>query len=151
MAMGALIGSGIGYIAGNADDRALAEAQAKAEQDALERSRLSSDPATVYRPEQTNPLVGSTWRIISVVSDDELLSYSSMVITFQTNSKMTTLAVWEDGDVTTDVENYRVIDDVLIVSGTDYVLNAKWSVANKQLVVVGPSVRIVAEEVEERV
>ena len=47
MAMGALIGSGIGYIAGNADDRALAEAQAKAEQDALERSRLSSDPATV--------------------------------------------------------------------------------------------------------
>jgi hypothetical protein len=117
----------------------------------LAQSQVSNDSKTAYRPSNNNQLVGSTWRVLSVVSEDPYPAYSSMVVTFQTNSKMTTLMVLKDGSTTTTVESYRVVDDVLVISGKDYVVNGKYSIEGKQMIFVAPEIRTVLEEIEEQV
>jgi len=153
-ATGALVGGGLGYLSDSAADKKAAREQAEREQKALEQARITQNPTTAYRPEPINSLTGSTWRAISLVSDTVPPGrYASVVVTFQTNSKVTTLAITPDGDAETWVETYRVVDDVLILSGKEngksYVVNAKFSVADGQMVVVAEGLRVVLEEVEE--
>jgi hypothetical protein len=155
-ATGALIGGGLGYLADRADDKAAARAQSDKEAAALRQAKITSNPQTAYRPDNINPLTGSTWRAISLVSDiDPPGTYSSVVVTFQTNSKVTTLAIPPEGDAAVFVETYRVVDDVLIISGKEngeaYVVNAKFSIENQQMIVVAPGLRVVLEEVDETV
>jgi len=150
-AVGAAAGGGLGYIIGNEADKEEAKEKAEEEREALKKSKITSEPETAYRPPNDNPLVGSTWRVLSIVSDEPLPEYHSMVVTFQTNTKLTTLTVWGDGQISSEVESYRVVDDVLIISGKDYLINAKYTVNNKQLIIVEPKLRMVMEEVEEKV
>ena len=150
-AVGAAVGTGVGYIAGNEADKKQAREEAARERAALAQSKVSSDPKTAYRPSNQNPLVGSTWRVLSVVSEESYPEYSSMVVTFQSNSKMTTLMVLKDGSTSTIVETYRVVDDVLVISGKDYVVNGKFSIEGKQMIFVAPEIRTVLEEIEEQV
>jgi hypothetical protein len=153
-ATGALIGGGVGYLVDRSDDKATAKAEQEKREAALEMARITADPATAYRPPNINPLTGSTWRAISIVSDDMPPGkYGSVVVTFQTNSKVTTLAIPPQGDPDVYVETYRVVEDVLILSGEEngesYVVNAKFSLADNQLIIVAEGLRIVLEEVEE--
>jgi uncharacterized protein YcfJ len=150
-AVGAAVGTGVGYIAGNEADKKQAREETARERAALAQSQVTSDPKTAYRPPNKNPLVGSTWRVISVVSDEPYPEYSSMVVTFQTNSKMTTLVALKDGSTTTIVETYRVVDDVLVITGKDYVVNGKFSIDGQQMIFVAPEIRTVLEEIEEQV
>ena len=150
-AVGAAVGTGVGYIAGNEADKKQAKEEAARERAALAKSQVTSDPKTTYRPPNNNQLVGSTWRVLSVVSEEPYPEYSSMVVTFQTNSKMTTLIALKDGSTTTVVESYRVVDDVLVISGKDYVINGKYSIQGKQMIFVAPELRTVLEEIEEQV
>jgi hypothetical protein len=153
-ATGALIGGGVGYLVDRSDDKATAKAEQEKREAALEMARITADPATAYRPPNINPLTGSTWRAISIVSDEiPPGKYGSVVVTFQTNSKVTTLAIPPQGDPDVYVETYRVVEDVLILSGEEngesYVVNAKFSLADNQLIIVAEGLRIVLEEVEE--
>jgi uncharacterized protein YcfJ len=150
-AVGAAVGTGVGYIAGNEADKKQAKEEAARERAELAQSQVTSDPKTAYRPPNKNPLVGSTWRVISVVSDEPYPEYSSMVVTFQTNSKMTTLMALKDGSTTTIVESYRIVDDVMVITGKDYVINGKYSIEGKQMIFVAPEVRTVLEEIEEQI
>jgi hypothetical protein len=153
-ATGALVGGGVGYLIDRSDDQAAARAQQEKRDAALEQARITADPATAYRPANINPLTGSTWRAISLVSDEVPPErYGSVVVTFQTNSKVTTLAIPRQGDPDVFVETYRVVEDVLILSGNEngesYVVNAKFSLEGNQLIIVAPGLRVVLEEVEE--
>lgn len=150
-AIGTAVGAGTGYIVGNEQDKKMAKEEAERERAALAKSKISGDPNTAYRPANKNPLVGSTWRVISVVSKDPYPEYSSMVVTFQTNSKMTTLIAFKDGTTTTLVESYRIVDDVLVITGKDYVYNGKYSIQGKQMIFVAPEIRTVLEEIEEKI
>ena len=60
---------------------------------------------------------GRGWRLVSIVDDDadEALSYSALISTFATDSKLTSLALYGDGRTETYTDTYRVVDDV-----TDY-------------------------------
>ena len=155
-ATGAIIGGGLGYLADSAKDKQAAQEQAEREAAALESARITSNPSTAYRPPETNALTGSTWRVISLVSDTVPPGrYASVVISFQTNSKVTTLGITPVGDAEVFVESYRLVDNVLILSGEEngepYVVNAKISIADNQLVVVAPGLRAVLEEIQESV
>ncbi len=155
-AVGAAVGTGLGYMAGNEKDKEIARQEAEAERAALAKAQVTSDPSTAYKPAKQNEFVGSTWRVLSLVSDDPYPEFSTMVVTFTTNTKLTTLTVLKNGETLTSTENYRVVDDVMIISGKDekgkdYVINAKYSVEGKQLVLVAPDMRIVMEEVEEKI
>ena len=149
-ALGALIGGGVGYAADSAEDKKAHLALKEREVAALEKSAITDNPKTAYRPVNSNPLTGSTWRVISLVDDEKKTpEFSSMVLTFQTNTRATTLILWADGAAETYGERYTVIDDVLVFSGDGYVTNSKYQVADKQMIVVTPTMRIVLEEIED--
>ena len=151
-AAGAIIGGGIGYAVDHSEDKKKGQELKEREVAALEKSSISSDPSTAYRPANTNPLTGSTWRVISLIDDEKKTpEFSSMVISFQTNTKATTLIMWADGKSETYGENYTVVDDVLVFSGKGYVTNTKYSVNGKQMIIVAPTYRAVLEEIEEGV
>ena len=152
-AIGAAASGGLGYVVGNEEDKEDANEQAAQERAALQKAHISKDPQTAYRPPNENPLAGSTWRviIISLVSDDQVPDYHSMVVTFQTNTKLTTLTVLGNNKTEISVESYRVVDDVLVITGKGYVINATYSVEGKRMIVVAPQLKVVLEEVEEKI
>jgi hypothetical protein len=167
-ATGAILGGMVGSAVDHADDRKVRESRKQRElayrekiqrQEAdrlarMQQSAITADPKTAYRPEKSNPLVGGTWRVISLVDESgQTPDFKSWVISFQTNSRATTLVMWDDGRVETFVETYSVTGEALIFSGKldgkSYVTNSKFSVQNGQMVVVTPDARVVLEEVEE--
>jgi hypothetical protein len=169
-ATGAIIGGAVGLAVDYSGDKKKQSDQAQRELDYKERQQrmeqerlarmqntaISEDPKTAYRPSQNNQLVGSTWRIVSLVDDMEATpDFKSWIISFPTNSRATTLVLWEDGRVESYVEKYSVTSDALILSGTykgeSYITNARFSVQDNQMVIVTNTARVVLEEVEEGV
>ncbi len=153
MVTGALVGGGLGYIMGNEADKRAAQQQAEAERARAAASRVTADQSTAYQPEKMNPLVGSSWQLIAYETDGETPEWSGAVLTFATNSKATTLIVFPDGETESFVESYRVVDDVLILSGTengqDYAVPMTMSIADGQMVLVASDFRAVLKELEE--
>ena len=151
-AAGALIGGGIGYASDHAEAKKKEQELKERELSMLQESTITSDPNTTYRPKNNNPLTGSTWRVVSFVEEEpKTREFSSLVISFPTNTKSTTLIQWADGRTETYDENYSVLDDVLVFSGDGYVTNTKYSIQDKQMVIVDPNMRVVLEEIEEGV
>ena len=149
-AAGALIGGGIGYASDHSEAKKKEQELKEQELALLEKATITSDPNTAYRPQNTNPLTGSTWRVISFVEDvKKTQDFSSLVISFPTNTKSTTLIQWADGKTESYSENYSVVGDALVLSGEGYVTNTKYSINNKQMILVTPNMRVVLEEVEE--
>ena len=72
-----------------------------------------------------------------------------MVATFQTNTKVTTLTVFEDGKTTTTVEPYRVVDDILILtdSKTNKMINTKYSIKGNRMTVSGEGWNILLDKI----
>ena len=154
-AVGAVAGGGLGYVVGNEKDKKRAQEQAAREQAARDKASVSSDPSTAYEAPEENRFVGSTWQVVSVETEEPSPDYASIVVTFPTNSKVSTMAVHKDGEAETWVESYRIVDDVMVLSGKDretgepYVINAKFSIEDKQLTLEAPEGRVVMKEVEE--
>jgi hypothetical protein len=169
-ATGAILGGVLGSAVDHADDRKVREDRKRREQaykDRMERSEtdrlsrmqqssITADPSTAYRPEKNNILVGSTWRVVSLVDESGMTpAFKNWVISFPTNSRATTLVMWDDGRAETFVETYSVTGEALIFSGKangeSYITNSKFSIQNGQMVMVTPEARVVLEEVEEGV
>jgi len=149
-ATGALIGAGVGLMADTADDQKKQQEQKDRELALLEKSTISSNTNTAYSPDNSNLLTGSTWRVISLVDEtNKTPEFASIILTFQTNTRATTLILWKDGRSETYGESYSVVSDVLVFTGKDYVTNTKYTVNNKQMILVSPNMRMVLEEVEE--
>ena len=139
----------LGYVVGNEKDKAEAKAAAEREQAALEKSRISQDPETAYSETRANPLVGTSWRVVSIKSPRSIPAYSDMVATFQTNTKVTTLTILKDGKTTTKVGPYRVVDDILILtdSETQKMVNTKYSIQGSRMTIKGEGWNIVMEKI----
>lgn len=151
-AAGAIIGGGIGYAVDSAEDKKKRQELKEREVGALEKAAITRDPNTAYRPSNRNPLTGSTWRVISFADDENKTpKFKALILTFQTNTKATTLILWDDGRSETYAENYTIVDDVLVFSGKDYVNSTKYSINNKQMVIVTPTMRTILEEIEEEI
>lgn len=149
-ATGALIGGGVGLMEDTAEDKKIRQQQKERELAMLEKSTITADQKTVSQPANSNVLTGSTWRVISLVDEENKTGkYSSIVLSFQTNTRATTLILWADGRSETYGETYSVVGDALIFTGKGYVTNTKYSVNGKQLILVAPTMRVVLEEIEE--
>jgi len=150
-ALGAAAGAGIGYL--TEQEKQNAQDQVRNEQQALAQSRVSSDPQTVYRPKPANPFVGSTWRVISYESKDDLGVYSEIMVTFPSNSKVTSMFVRRDGETEVFVETYAIVDDVIVFQGKEdgeeYRVPARFTLNNKLLKLNFEDSSFVLEEVEE--
>ena len=150
MATGALIGGGVGLMEDTAEDKKIRQQQRERELLMLEKSRISADAKTAQTPKNSNKLTGSTWSVVSLVDDKKKTSdFSSMILTFQMNTRATTLILWADGKSETYSERYSVVSDALVFTGKDYVTNAQYSITANQMILVTPTMRVVLEEVEE--
>ena len=97
-ATGALIGAGVVLMSDTADDQKKQQEQKDRELAILEKSTITDNSNTAYSPENSNKLTGSTWRVISLVDEkDTTPEFASIILTFQTNTRATTLILWQDG------------------------------------------------------
>lgn len=156
---GAAVGGLAGYAIGTeqdryADKKALEEEKLtlEKEQTAIAKAKISNDPNTAYRPTSRNDLVGKTWRVISIEGEQPFPEYHSLVTTFQTNSKVTTLVINKDGSAETVAETYQLLDDVMVVTGFEngekYVVDGKYNIKDDIFIYVTPTYRIVGEKVD---
>lgn len=156
---GAAVGGLTGYAIGTDQDRHAEKSAMEREKLAIEKERnmlakasITSNPSTAYRPESRNDLVGTVWRVISIEGEQPFPKYHSVVSTFTTNSKLTTMLIQADGSAQTVVETYQMVDDVMVVSGVEngkkYVVNGKYNIQGNQLIFVTPTYRVVTERVD---
>ena len=156
---GAAVGGLAGYAIGTDQDRyadktALEQERLalEKEQTAIAKATLTNDPKTAYRPESRNDLVGTTWRVISIEGEQPFPEYHSVITTFQTNSKVTTLVIDEKGSTTSVAETYQLVNDVMVVTGEQdgkkYVVDGKYSVMDGTFIYVTAAYRVVGEKVD---
>ena len=146
-AIGAVTGAALGYVVGNEKDKEQAKRDAEQERAALEKSRITNDSKTAYHEEKWNSLVGTSWRIVSIKSPRPIPDYSDMVVTFQTNTKVTTLTVLRDGKTITKTNPYRVVGDILILTDSEKnsMINTKYSIKGRRMTIVGEGWDIVMD------
>jgi hypothetical protein len=148
---GAAVGGLAGYAIGTDQDRHAEKMALEKEQTAIARATITNDPNTAYRPANSNDLVGTTWRVIGIEGEQPFPEYHSVVSTFQTNSKVTTLVIAKDGKTQSVVETYQLVDDILVISGeengTKYVVDGKLSIVSDTFVYVTPTYRVTGEKV----
>ena len=148
-AIGAVAGTALGYVVGNEMDKKDAKKAAEREQAALQKSRITNDPQTAYNEEKSNSLVGTSWRIVSIKSPRSIPEYSDMVVTFQTNTQVTTLTTLKNGKTTTKSAPYRVVGDVLILTDSEknQMVNTKYSIQGNRMTIMGEGWNIVMDKV----
>lgn len=148
-AIGAVAGTALGYVVGNEMDKEDAKAQAAREKTALSKAQITSDPKTAYHEKKSDPLVGTSWRVVSMKSPKSYPAYSDMVVTFQTNTQVTTLTVLKNGTTTTDSDPYRIVDDTMILtdSETNKMINAKYSIEGNRMTITSEVWNIVMDKI----
>ena len=129
-------------------DKKEAKKAAERERAALEKSRITSDPKTAYHENKSNPLVGTSWRVVSIKSPKPIEEYSDMVVTFQTNTKVTTLTMYKDGKIITETEPYRVSGNILILTDPDLnkMVNTKYSIKGNRMTIVAEDWTVIMDK-----
>lgn len=127
--IGAAVGTGVGYIIGNEID--------KKEAKSLEAQGTTPNNA---------PLAGTSWRVTSLVRD-EPLPHRSIVLDFRSDGRVITTRTLPDGKVERADEAYRVVGNTLIVNKPGYIVNAKYRIDGRELVVEAPKFRAVLDRV----
>ena len=124
--IGAAVGTGIGYIIGN-------EADKKEAQEAAKRGTSGFS---------TSPLSGTSWVVVSLVTNKPN-PYVSITIEFGRDGSMTTTKTMPDGIVTRHLERYRVVGSTLIVNKPGYLLNARFRIDGRELIIDAEQIRAV--------
>jgi len=147
-ATGALVGGGVGLMADPADDKKVRQDQKERELRMMEKANSQPAPQVVSKPKSPGVLNGHTYKVVSIVDETKSENdFASWIITFQSDKKATTIVLNKDGKSETFSESYTIVDDVIIFTGKDYVTNAKFSVADNQMIIVTDTARVVLEEV----
>jgi Glycine zipper len=114
--LGAGIGAGVGYLIGNEQDK----------KDAVKRQAVSE--------EETRPLAGTTWQVISIVPKPKK-SYKSIVSHFKPSGTVVTTKTNMDGKIETTEEQYRIVGSTLILSHPEYVENTRFKIDGDKLII----------------
>ena len=148
---GAAVGAGVGYLT-EEEERKKREQEAQ-EKEALANSRITDDPATAADPEASNPLTGTTWRVLSLKGDSSFVDFKQIILSFQTNTKATTMYTLNNGDSDAYVETYGVVGDKLVLSGTedgnDYTLVMEYTINGNLMTASAADLEVVLEQVEQ--
>lgn len=119
--IGAGVGAAGGYIIGNEVDRSQAAAR--------ERARQAAPPA------ELQPLMGTTWTLTSM-TPESARNFASMIIDFRSNGILFTTRTDNNGQVRTDEEYYRIVNNTLIVNDRDYIINGPFILQGRNLTFV---------------
>jgi hypothetical protein len=127
--IGAAVGAGIGYVVGNESDKKKAQEMS------------AQSPKGTHG--ETGPFAGTTWRLMDWSPKSGKEAFKSKTFSFGKDGWLTTSTVNKDGKKTTDRENYRVVDNTLIVNKGDYLLNFKFAIQGDQLTVDSEKLRAI--------
>lgn len=152
LATGALVGGGVGLMVDAADDKQVRQEQKEREIRELKKANEIQNKQQVIAQKNANRLAGTSWRVVSLVDESKKSpEYSSLVISFQNNTKAMTLILKADGTSETYTETYTMLGDALIFTGKDYVINSEFKINGNQMIVITPDHRVVLEEIKEAV
>lgn len=165
--IGTAVGAGAGYIIGNERDKAQArrererarddgyavrsprEPAAQPEAPTSQERTAQESPAQERSPAADHPLVGTSWRVLSIAGDRAPEEYASIVISFTTASNVTTHTTYRNGEVETVDERYEVRGDQIHIYGEGYTIEASYTLSDDRLVLSAPNFRAVMERLSE--
>ena len=133
--IGAAVGTGVGYIIGNEADKKKAAGMSRA---------ASTSPPT---HSEVGALGGTRWRLVSLNPKDIAPPYQSKVLEFRPDGRVITTTTKPSGDVEVYDESYRVVGDTLIVNKPGYLVNARFQLSTRQLVVNAEEFSAVLERI----
>ena len=134
---GAAIGSGIGYMIGNEDDKKKA------------RTMESGQTRTVYPTHtEVSPLGGTRWMLVSLAPSDYASPYTSMIFEFRPYGRVITTTTRPDGHVEIFDERYRVVGSTLIVNKPGYIINARYRIDRDEMIVSADEFRAVLRRIQ---
>ncbi len=125
--IGAAVGTGVGYIIGNEVDK----------NEAKELEARGAVPNNA-------PLAGTSWRVTNLVRD-EPLPHRSIVLEFRNDGRVITTRTLPEGKVERADEAYRVVGNTLIVNKPGYIVNAKYRIDGREMIMDAPKFRAVLE------
>ena len=134
--IGAAVGAGIGYVVGNEQDKKKAQ-----------RMSEESRPRNYAHSEDTAPLGGTSWRLQDWSPKDAKADFRAKTVAFGRDGWVTTTTTYNDGRTGTEVENYRVVGDTLIVNKGDYLVNYKFSLQGDQLTADNSKLRAILKRI----
>ena len=129
--IGAAVGTGLGYMIGNEADK----------KHAAELNQTSQ--AHNYTHDEVGALGGTRWQLLSLVPQDRVPPYASMFIEFRPHGRVISTRTNRDGTVDVADERYRVVDNTLIVNKPGYIINARFGLSRDQLIVSAQDFRAV--------
>jgi predicted lipid-binding transport protein (Tim44 family) len=88
--IGAGVGAGVGYLIGN------------------EQDKKDSQRRQAIREDETKPLAGSTWKVVSIVPKPEK-PFKSVTVQFRSDGHVVTTNTHMNGNVETVTEKYRIV------------------------------------------
>jgi hypothetical protein len=134
--IGAAIGGGVGHVIGNEKDKQQAQQ--------LSQATASSE----YKHDQVAQLGDTVWKVESLTPSDIIPKFLSMVVVFRHDGALVTLTTYDDGEVVLRNETYRVVDDTLVINKPGYLINARFSIDNGQLVASAENFSAVLSKLE---
>jgi lipopolysaccharide export system protein LptA len=112
--IGAGVGAGLGYIIGNEVDKK----EVQKRNTAMEQ--------------ETWPLAGTTWTVVSVTPRPEE-PIKSKTSQFNPDGTLTTTTTYWNGRTVTDSGRYRIVGQTLIINQDNYVINATFHIEGDRL------------------
>jgi len=163
--IGTAVGAGAGYIIGNERDKAQArrererddgyavrsprEPASGAEAPTTQERTAREAPAPERSPAADHPLMGTTWRVLSIAGDRAPEEYASIVVSFKSAENVTTYTTYRDGEMETVNERYEVRGDQIHIYGEGYTIEASYTLSDDRLVLSAPEFRAVMERLSE--
>lgn len=126
--IGAGIGTGVGYIIGNEQDKQAAEQR------------------QVVTTQETYPLAGTTWQVVSWIPTDTK-KFRSAEVSFYSNGTMRSTETLLDGQNIEKNERFRIVGQTLIVTGTGFLVNSRFSMRGNELILDTERVSVVLRRV----
>jgi hypothetical protein len=133
---GAAVGAGIGYVIGNEKDKKEARTMTAASH---------AETHTHYPHNQVGQLGNTRWRVVNITPSDKVPAFASKIIEFRPTGRVIATTTFADGHLEVSDENYRVVDNVLIVNRRDFLINATFSIQEDQLIIIAEEFRAVLE------
>ena len=129
--IGAAVGTGVGYVVGNEQDK-------KKAQQMSEQSKQNN-----YSHTETGPFAGTSWRLQDWSPKSGKEDFKAKTFAFGKNGSVKTTTTYKDGRSESYTENYRVVDNTLIVNKGDYLVNYKYTLKGDLLTVDAEKVRAI--------
>ncbi len=99
------------------------------------RKLRAPSPQITYDHDESSPLAGTRWLLVSVDSKRKREAFASKTVEFTADGRLITTTTFSNGPAENTIEQYRVNGAELLVSTERFLVNASFSIADDELIV----------------